>query len=91
MILEFREREFRFQIASDVHNDTMTLEAWELQRQEGQILVLEVVRQDPLGVLSLSAYAHDLPIELIEYMIVSARQRLLCEGWNDYQKGEAAE
>ncbi len=59
-------------LASDVINDAMHLEV----NDKGGDLVLIVTRWDVDGRMTISTVRHDVPLELVEWAIERAKQRL---------------
>lgn len=59
-------------MASDLVRDGMALE---LLDAFGEV-VADVFYSDATGEMSFSAYRHDLPLEVVECLIASAKQRL---------------
>ncbi len=74
-MIEFGGRSFTLIRGSDVQRDGMYLEISEQKRGETRV-VLEVFYRDEDGRMTLSAFAEDLPLELVEHAALTARERL---------------
>jgi hypothetical protein len=70
--MEFDGRKFEMMIASDLERDGMWLEAW-----EGSCQVAGVFYSDVNGKFSLHALNEDLPLDLVDYLSSTARERLV--------------
>ena len=59
-------------LASNIDRDGLGLELWNDEEE-----VAEVFRSDKLQTLTVSVWQENVPLELIEDLIVEAKQRLL--------------
>ena len=68
-------QEYRFLIASDVARDGLGLECYcNIDGEEK--LVLEIFRSDAKSCFEVSQFVNDLPLELYEFVISTAREKL---------------
>lgn len=74
-MIEFGGRNFTLIRGSDVQRDGMYLEISE-KMHGGTHVVLEVFYRDEDGRMTLTAFAKDLPLELVEFTAQTAREWL---------------
>ena len=67
-------REYHCDVGSDVQRDGMYIEVAETQ--DGPE-ILEVFYSDETGEMSFTAYRSDIPLELVEWAALTARERLI--------------
>jgi hypothetical protein len=75
MTVEFRGRQYELIRASDVESDGMWLELYALSGG-GRSQMLDAFYSDACGEMNLTAYAPDMPLELVEWFVSRARQLL---------------
>ena len=75
MTFRLAERQFNAVIGSDLDRDGMYLEVSEEQNGE-PVVVLEIFYSDKSDKMTLSAFATDMPIELIDWATAMAKTRL---------------
>ncbi|MBF9195420.1 hypothetical protein [Microvirga terrestris] len=69
-------RRYTTLLCSDVDADGMYLELREIT-DEGQPAVADIFYSDQTHDMALSAYRENIPLELIEWLIQQARERLI--------------
>lgn len=75
MTFRLCERQFTTVIGSDLDRDGMYLEVSEEKNGE-PVVVLEIFYSDKSDKMTLSAFATDMPIELIDWATAMAKTRL---------------
>lgn len=73
MPFECRGREYHYVVGSDLQRDGMYLEVTDTPSGP---LVLEVFYSDQTDQMTFTAGREDLPFELVEWALATARQRL---------------
>ena len=66
--IKIDDREFYFEISSDVIRDGIGIEAWEIIARK-EIHLAEIFRNDKKRKIEFSANAQEIPLRLIEEMI----------------------
>lgn len=75
MIASFRGRRYTCTLASDVERDGMGLEVSDASEPPPSV-VLEAFYSDRTGEMSFTAHRPQLPLEMIEWFVKLARERL---------------
>jgi len=73
--MQIENIEYRFQMASDLERDGLSLECYR-QALTGEELVLEVFRNDSKRQYTFSQFSQDLPLALVEHVASVARSNL---------------
>jgi hypothetical protein len=74
-LMKIGDREYESTLTTDLATDSMLLELDDLSGGVRQT-VADVRFDDGSGVMTFTAYRHELPIEAVEYLIAEARRRL---------------
>jgi hypothetical protein len=69
-----RGQEYRYVVGSDVQRDGMYLEVTDTQTEPD---VLEVFYSDQTDQMTFTAYRWDIPLELVEWAVTLAKERLI--------------
>ena len=70
--MEYDEGKYEFVLAGDEPNEGMTLEVW-----EGEALILLAFRSDSGDSFTFTAFKENLPFQLVEAFVQSARKSLI--------------
>ena len=73
--MKVQDREFEFLVASNLEPDEMNLELWEL-RSGKRVMVAEVSYAEGDRSMTFRSYERDLPFEVVEQLVETARLRL---------------
>lgn len=74
MPFQCRGREYRYVVGSDVERDGMYVEVTEAAARSE---VLEVFYSDQTDDMTFTAYLPDIPLELVEWALAVAKERLI--------------